>query len=67
MLLPARVAEQILSFPEHRMGAHRVTLLLRDGRRIPGVVVAWGNDVVSGVEGHDFDPEDVVAAEDQSG
>jgi hypothetical protein len=44
------------------MGAHRVTVRLADGRRVSGVVVAWGSETmrVDGSENITFDGEDVV-------
>ena len=47
------------------MGAHRVKVVLRDGREYTDVYVAWGKDVVR-VGTSDFvpfDPADVVAVE----
>lgn len=38
--LPPELADKVASWPEVRMGVHRVTLVLRDGSRIRGVLVA---------------------------
>ena len=63
--LPAEVQEKILTLPEYHMGAHRVDLVLRDGRVISDVIVAWGDEVIR-IAGHDvaddlpFAPEDVL-------
>jgi hypothetical protein len=32
--------------PESSYGATRVTLILKDGKRIGNVVLAWGSDIV---------------------
>ena len=66
--LPGAIKERILTFPEYRMGAHRVALILRDGRVIDNVVVAWGDEIVSvgGATSWGFSPEDVIDAEDRS-
>jgi hypothetical protein len=70
-LLPTAVAEQILTFGEFRMGAHRVALFLRDGTGFEPVIVGWGRKVVRvGDEPNDdplpFDPALVVRAEDRA-
>ncbi|HYV49995.1 MAG TPA: hypothetical protein VFA20_34305 [Myxococcaceae bacterium] len=61
-LLPAAIREKIAGFPEYRMGAHKVALVLRDGRVVEDVVVAWEKEIVS--EGNrtelSFAPEDAV-------
>jgi hypothetical protein len=44
--VPDIVAEKVLSFPESSMGAHRVTLVLADGRRVGDVTLAWGHEIV---------------------
>jgi len=44
--LAPELKQKILAFPEYRMGAHRVALVLRDGARIQDVLVAWGDEVV---------------------
>ena len=60
--LPYAIREQILMFPEWRIGAHRVTVTLDDGRRIDGVIVAWGGDIirVDDSEHLTFEAEQVV-------
>lgn len=60
--LPEDVAETIRSFPEYSMGSHRVTLVLRDGTLVPGVLVAWGDQLIRGPATPAFVPEDVVDA-----
>lgn len=56
------LAEKILDMAEYRMGTNRIEVTLRDGRRIAGVYVAWGREVVK-VDGYPsipFDTHDVV-------
>ncbi len=66
--LPTAVKERILSFPEYKMGAHKVALKMRDGSLVEDVIVAWGDEIVSigGVDGCPIDPDDVVDAGDRS-
>lgn len=64
--LPETVAETILGFPESGMGTHRVTLVLRDGTTVPGVDIAWGDQLVRGPATPTFAAEDVVDAIDES-
>jgi hypothetical protein len=69
VVVPDTVAENVLSFPESSMGAHRVTLVLADGRQVRDVTLAWGHEIVR-VGGHDvtsaadldFAPDSVVDA-----
>lgn len=60
--LPTDIKQKILRFPEYRMGAHRVDLVLRDGRVVKDVVVAWGDEIVDLGQGQvlDFDPDEVT-------
>jgi hypothetical protein len=62
--LPEHIKSKILEFPEYRMGAHRVSLVLKDGRVVDDVVVAWGDEIVrvGDDDEMDFRPEDVVDA-----
>lgn len=46
MTLPKQIQEKIAAMPETSHGANRVTLILKDGRRISDVVVAWSDEVV---------------------
>ena len=66
--LPDSVVEKVLAFPEWRMGAKRIKVVLADGRSFSSVEVAWGRDVVrvAGYEEVPFDAADVVAVEDFS-
>ena len=66
MRLPEHIKEHVLAMPEYRNGAHRVTLILVDGRRIPGVVIAWGDEVVAGQGDERFEPAEVVGVENDS-
>jgi hypothetical protein len=56
------IAAKIRGFPESSMGAHRVALVLRDGRVVEDVQVAWASNVVriAGAEAFDIPLEDVV-------
>lgn len=64
--LPDGVAEKVLTFRESSMGANRVTLVLRDGSKIPGVVIAWGRELVRGPSSPDFRVEDIVDVIDET-
>jgi len=44
--LPLEVGDKTVEFPEWSYGAMRATLILRDGRRVPNVFLAWGRQVV---------------------
>jgi len=44
--LPESLAQKVLTFPESSMGAHRVTLVLADGRQIHDGHLAWGEEIV---------------------
>ena len=60
--------QQILDFPEVHMAVHRITVELRDGTAVSGVLVDW-DGVLIRVEGHDpapFAVADVVAVYDAS-
>lgn len=65
--LPESISEQILQFPEWSMGAHRIKVVLEDGREYSDVHVAWGQEVVrvGTSEEIPFDPAHVVAAKNQ--
>jgi hypothetical protein len=68
-LLPDAIAEQVLAFPEFRMGVHRVAVTLQSGEGFSGVLVSWGHEVVR-VEGHDgvpFEAAEVASVADDSG
>ena len=64
--LPDGVAEKVLTFRESSMGAHRVTLVLRDESKILGVVIAWGHQLVRWPSSPDFKVDDVVDAIDET-
>jgi len=44
--LPRLLAEKTNQFPEYRMGANKVSLVLADGRSISDVFLAWGETIV---------------------
>jgi len=65
---PDPLRQQILDFPEVHMAVHRITVELRDGTAVSGVLVDW-EGVLIPVEGDDRAPfamADVVAAYDAS-
>ena len=66
--LPDPIAEKVLAFPEWRMGAQRIKVVLADGRSFSPVEVAWGREIVrvAGYEEVPFDAADVVEVEDFS-
>lgn len=66
--LPESVVDKIQSFPEYRMGAQLVDLVLDDGCLVENVVVA-GDTIftVGGSESVNFDPGRVVDARNRVG
>ncbi|MBI5770089.1 MAG: hypothetical protein HZA93_20100 [Verrucomicrobia bacterium] len=44
--IPAKLADKAAGFPECSYGACRATLILKDGRKIFDVTLAWGGDIV---------------------
>jgi hypothetical protein len=66
--LPEAVKEKILSFPEYKMGTHKVALIMKDGSMIEDVFVAWGDEVVrvGKEEVVSFDVDEVIDAQDRS-
>lgn len=46
VLLSPELKTKIIGFGEHSMGAYKTDLLLRDGRIVKDVIVAWGDEVV---------------------
>lgn len=56
--LSGSLAEKVNTFGETSYGATRVTLVLKDGRRIPGVSVAGGREVI---KARGADDESVLA------
>jgi hypothetical protein len=45
--IPKSLADKAATFPESSHGACRCTLVLRSGRHIPNVVLAWGSEILS--------------------
>lgn len=68
MRIPREVEEKVNSFAEWRMGANKVDLVLRNGRIVKDVYLAWGRDIVRiGEHGViDFQADDIVDAIDHS-
>jgi len=60
--LPDALRQEIASFPEYKMGVHRVTVELSDGRIFTDVDVAWEAEVirVAGSSEIPFDVSQVV-------
>jgi hypothetical protein len=65
--IPPRLQETAHMFPECSYGASRVALLLKDGRRVEDVYLAWGRQIVkigqrkiSYPEELDFETSDIV-------
>jgi hypothetical protein len=46
LVIPAILADKAAGFPESSYGASRATLILKDGRRIFDVTLAWGREIV---------------------
>ena len=46
LTLPQKFTEKAIEIGESSMGVTRVTLVLADGRRIDGVFLAWGREIV---------------------
>ena len=44
--LPSQLAEKAAHLPESAYGVNTVDLVLRDGRRICGIRLAWGSEIV---------------------
>ena len=49
--LPEHLAEKAASFPESSYGATILTLVLKDGTRVPHVHVAWARNVIKAAGG----------------
>ena len=67
-ILPEAIREKVARLPEYRMGAHKVAIVLRDGRVVEDVIVAWEKEIISegGHTGLSFAPEEVVDVVDRS-
>jgi hypothetical protein len=64
--LPSKLAEKAATFSECSYGACRATLVLKDGKRIVDVTLAWGSELVR-IDGEpaekkklDFNANDIV-------
>jgi hypothetical protein len=64
--LPSNLADKVASFPESSYGVSLVTLVLKNGKRIPHVHVAWGSQVIKATQPGDdvelskLDPLEIV-------
>jgi len=60
--LPGAAREEIAAFPEYKMGVHRITVELRDGRVFTDVDVAWESEIVrvAGLTEVPFDASEIV-------
>jgi hypothetical protein len=45
--LPSKLTEKAAGFPESSYGTTKVILVLKDGRKIFGVSLAWGTEILS--------------------
>jgi len=68
VLLPEPIREKIASFPEYRMGAHKVAVRLANGRVFEDVIIAWESEIVSvaGKSEIPFAAEEIVDVYDRS-
>jgi hypothetical protein len=48
VILPDDLQDKIASFPEYSMGAHKICVVLKDGRRYEDVIVGGGEIVKVG-------------------
>jgi len=62
VILPEPIREKIASFPEYRMGAHKVAVRLASGQVFEDVIVAWESEIVSvgGKSAIPFAAEEIV-------
>jgi hypothetical protein len=69
LILPEHLQDEVASYPETHAGVNLITVVLRDGRVISGVHVAWARKVVR-VDGHavvPFTAEEIAEVYDASG
>jgi len=62
VLLPKSLQEKVASYPEYKMGVHRLSVVLRNGDLIRNVHIAWNEQVVL-IEGQSdipFSTEEIV-------
>lgn len=66
-LVPEYIHEKITEFPEYSYGAHRVTLVMKDGAKIRNVFIAWARQIVKIGQTAEvnFDPDDIVDVENE--
>jgi len=66
--LPAHLADKVATFGESSYGAALITLVLKNGTRIPHVHVAWGLHVIKATGSEEdslltkLDPAEIVDA-----
>ena len=67
--LPDELKEKVAGFPEVHTGVSRVTVELRDGSTVAGVLVGWAAEIirVEGLVGIPFSSDDIVDVRDGSG
>lgn len=67
-LLPEAIREKVAKLPEYRMGAHKLAVVLRDGRVVQDVIVAWEKVIIGEGGGTEisFAPENVIDVLDRS-
>ncbi len=60
MKLPPKLSEKASEFPEHSYGSTLVELILKDGKRIQNVTLAWGTEIVK-IDGKKIAGDDNIA------
>ena len=68
VFVPEHLSARVALLPEHRIGIHRVTVELLDGKTFSPVLIAWETEIVR-VEGSDdipFAEADIVDLYDAS-
>ena len=62
VILPENLRDKVQNFGEYSMGANKVAVVLKDGRVVEDVFVAWASEVVKvgGSTKIPFKAEDIV-------
>jgi len=71
--LPESISDKVKNFPEYRMGANRVKLVLKNGAVINDVYIAWstsivkiGNKLVESSDQLNFEVDDIYEVIDDA-
>ena len=66
-IVPERLREKVDGLPEYTYGVNLVTLILRDGTRIPHMRLTWGNEILSlkGQDEIEIDVSQIVDVESE--